>query len=294
MSSSALRYIAAVIVLFIAAGYAVTRLDRAAPRPSGPPPVPSISEVVSATKDAPIARVRLRVNAHMPPQLDDGVPDREFTGRGVVHQGREIAGVYFDVADVPNTAGYFGHVDERDLTAIYVGSRFIISFPVLADVLPGRVDWMSYELASFSHPKMLRLGIGQLREIALSDPRFAVALLGGATGGLRSVQPTPGTESVGRPFSTVADIAAAASATPEMGPVFEEMLALGVSKVDIAVDVDGEDRVGRVTYSLRYPPGRGSRPVRLSVEMTFVYGVRPGLGAPPPRSVVEIEDHLSL
>ena len=231
----------------------------------------------------------------MPSDFDDGLPDRSFLGRGIVDQGEALANVNFEVGHVPNTAGYFGHVDP-ELAVVYEGPRFMVSFPILAELLAGPTDWMSYDLAALAERKMLRLGIGQLREVGLSDPRFAVGLLAGATGDLLPLVPSPGSNPSLHAHSTTVSVAmAAAEAGEDLGPVLDQLIALGVSSLDVDLDIDSANRIGRFAYSLSYPPRVGSRAVRLRVMMEFPkYGVDEDLQAPEPPSVVMIEDYLSL
>ena len=238
--------------------------------------------------------MQVQVTANMPSDFDDGHPTRTFRGRGVVHQGRGIAGVYFAVAKVPNSAGYFGHVDPT-LSVIYEGPRFMISFPTLAEILGGQVDWMSYELDDLSKRKMLRLGIGQLREIGLSDPRFASQLLAGVSGELQRRPGTPAASTL-VPYSALVNITSAAEASgDEMGPVLEELIELGVTSMDVELDLDTQGRLGRFAYSLSYPPKEGSDPVAIGIEMLFPeYGVDRGLRAPPANAVVNVDEYLAL
>lgn len=279
------------ILLASAACSAGDGVRSSATPPSGPVAIPG-EDAVESTERAGLARVQVRVTAHMPSDFDDAQPERVFKGRGVVDHERDIAGVYFDVAKVPNSAGYFGHVDPT-MSVVYEGSRFIVSFPELAHLLEDPTDWMSYELSDLSDPGLLDLGIGQLREIGLSDPRLATELLSQV--GELQVRPARSEDLPSlSPFRATVDIASLAGSGSEMQPLFEELLALGVTSIDVDVDLDPEGRVGRVAYSLSYPPKAGSDPVKLSVDMQFPrYGVERGLHAPRGEAVVTADDFFA-
>ena len=259
--------------------------------PQAPPPLPSASEVASKTAAGGLARVRVQVNAHMPSDFDDGQPERSFKGRGVVDQGRSIAGVYFSTRKVPNAAGYLGHVDPT-MSVVYEGSRFIVSFPQLAELLADPVDWVSYDLDVLSDPVALRLGIGQLREIGLSDPRLANGFLAGTSDELQAA--SPGTDPYGDTYIASVDVASAAEASgDDLRPIFEGLIRLGVTSVDVEVGLDTEGRLGSFAYSLSYPPKEGSEPVQLDVTMQFpAYGVQRGLRAPRDAAVVSYDEYF--
>jgi hypothetical protein len=105
--------------------------------------------------------------------------------------------------------------------------------------------------------------VGQLREIAISDPRLAIAFLNGAEdlgeGG------SSGAESV----TTEIDIDAAIESVDDEGLVevmelLRDRFQVSTFDADVAFDDDG--RVDSVAYSLAYPSG-GKDDVELQVEL---------------------------
>ena len=294
MSKGLVYAVFALLVVGGAATYVVATRDEGVSggtTPSSPVVAGGLaaSDVTASTSGGGLARVKLEIQVHMPEGFDELQPERAFRGRGVVDQGRGIAGVYYEVAGVPNSAGYFGHVDPT-MSVVYEGARFIVSFPELAELLEGPTDWMSYEISDLSDPKMLELGIGQLREIGLSDPRLATELLA-AVGNLETRMLSPGEPRLGRAFQATVVVASLADTGSEMQPVFEELLALGVSSIDVEVVVDPDNRISRFAYSLSYPPKEGSDPVDLNVDMQFLqYGVQRGLRAPSDGAVVTVDE----
>ena len=278
--------------------------DTALPDPGVPPPEPpDIREVLAATTGAGDIKLQVQVVTHMPPDFDDGVPDRTFGGTGFLDRDKDLAGINYEMSTVPNSAGYFGQVD-REMNVFYLGSEWIVSFPLMAQSLPGRLDWLSYDLETVAKPKAQKLGIGQLREIGLSDPRLAIALLGGADaleqGTLTpppapEVAPTP--PAPGSPtFLAVADVArAAAAADPGLRRRVRGLQDLGVDSIDLLLYLDEEGRLATVTYSMSYPPKEGSEPVEMTVTHTFQkYGLEGGLNAPTGRSVSSFEEYLGI
>ena len=273
------------------------------PAGSTPSPGADLETVQEATRGAGDAKVRVDVQAHMPEDFDDGVPDRAFSGTGFLDQDRTLAGVEFEMSKIPNSAGYFGHVDGR-LSVFYSESEFVLSFPQMAETLPGPLDWLSYDLELMADPEAQKLGIGQLREIGLSDPRLGLALLRGADAlqegpppstpmaATPTSMPTP----TGRVYKAVADVAAAMQASgPELEPVLAGLQALGVTSVDVGVTVDDEDRLETIGYTLSYAPKPGSEPVEVRITHSFLrYGLEGGLNAPTGRSVSSFREYTGI
>lgn len=232
-----------------------------------------------------VAELDLTVTAKMPPDFDDGVPSREFVGDGVADFSDNLASVDFALGEVPNSAGYFGHV-EGDLSVVYQDERFIITFPLMADVLDGELDWMSYELSDFLAPDVLDRGIGQLREVGLADPRLGFALV---SAGLRDDPEAEG--------EVLVDITQPSDVVgPELQPVIQELRNLGVTQVDLAMEVDEDGLLESYSYDLAYPPnGVGGPKARLSVtvEISGVgAGVAESVEVPPESTVKRYLDYL--
>ncbi len=233
-----------------------------------------------------VAQVRVTLKAEMPPDFDDGIPEREIAGEGLADFERNLASVEYAVDDVPNSAGFFGHVD-GDLSVVYEGSRFLATFPLMADVLEGELDWMSYQLSDFSHPTVLDKGIGQLREIGLSDPRLGFAL----------ISSTPEATTDPAPQVSV-DLAQAAGAVdPDLRPTLEELQDLGVQRLIFATTEDTEGVLTSYSYELTYPPdgtgGGAEAEVSVTVEITDT-GVQEAIEVPPETSIQSYREYLGI
>ena len=249
------------------------------------------SDVVASTVGGGDVRIRMSVKARMPQEFDDGVPSRRFVGEGILDQSLDVAGITYRLDSVPNAAGYFGHAPGKT-SVFYARDSFILSFPVLAKALGGSVDWLSYEVDDFFDREVLRLGIGQLREIGLADPRLGLALLQGATGELA---PGPVVTADTPPvYDFSADVGKAARAMGDVLTVpFQTLADLGVRTTDMSLTVDDEQRVVSLQYSLAYPPASKAKDVRMHVQMEFSeYGLDGDLSLPPPDTVVEYEEYL--
>ena len=269
-----------------------------------PPEGPVVADVIEATEAGGDAKLRVAVDAHMPPDFDDGIPDRGFTGEGFFDRDRNLAGINYEMSGVPNSAGYFGQVD-GEMNVFYTDSEWIVSFSLMASALPGRLDWLSYDLETVADPRAQELGIGQLREVGLADPRLGLALLAAAesldeggyvptpVGTASSASPPPATGPV---YRAVADVAAATGAAqPGLQPLLEGLSDLGVTEVELGVTLDAEGRVATLTYGLSYPPKRGSEPVDMRVTHEFLkYGLEGGLNAPAGRSVSSFREYARL
>lgn len=260
------------------------------PAPTTDPGVATIQEVVSSTAQGGDARIEVVVRARMPEDFDDGLPRRRFFGRGILDQSIDVAGVTYRLGPVPNAGGYFGQADGKT-SVFYAQDGFTLSFPVLADALADPIDWLKYEPDDFSDPEIQRLGIGQLREIGLADPRFALALLGGGVSQL----PAAATSPEGEIYTFQADVPRAAmGAAPALQPTFLALRDLGLTFAQLELLLDDDGRVRRLGYSMAYPPASGSRDVRLQVEIEFLeYGLEGDLSLPPRRAIADYEEFLA-
>jgi hypothetical protein len=295
MSSRFLRLIAvlgAILVLFACSD---SGDPGGAPSPdASAAAIPNPQALLQATAEAGDVSVKVTVSAKMPPAFDDGVPKRRFIGRGVFDRTRDIVGMTYDVSKVPNAAGYLGHI-EGGLSVFHGDSRFLVSSPVIARVLPGGVDWLMYDLEDFSRPKALELGIGQLREIGLSDPRLVLSLLAApqdlvpiGTGTEQGVAVTT--------YRSEVDLVDAAQSAPRNAATRFSLLReeLGVETADVRVSADAEGVVHSIRYSIGYPPSPGSRPVRLRVTVDLVeFGLDARFRVPPERWVTQYDDYIA-
>lgn len=243
------------------------------------------AEAADATAEQGAAELSLSLSVRMPPDFDDGVPMREIEGEGAADFERNLASVDYAMGDVPNSAGFFGHV-EGDLSVVYQGPRFILTFPLMADVLEGDLDWMSYNLSDFADPVAQGAGIGQLREIGLADPRLGFALASSGVGG------EPDADG-GIPI----DLGQASGAVePEAQPAIQALQELGLQEIVLVAEVDSEGLLRSYSYELAYSPRgpeTGGRKVRLSVtvELTEV-GVEETIEVPPEPAVQSYLEYL--
>ena len=259
---------------------------------SSPPPGVRLDDVISATAAGGDARVELSVRTKMPQDFDDGVPRRRFAGEGFLDRNQDVAGITYRLSSVPNAAGYFGQADGKT-SVFYTEDAFLLSFPVLAEALAGPADWFRYELDDFSVPSIRKLGIGQLREIGLADPRLALALLEGGPEELPAA--AAATEGDSPQYRFTSDVAAAAGETGNGSDIpFAALAELGVGSVEMTLSLDDERRVQSVGYTMSYPPAPGSGMVTLDVRIGFVkYGLKGRLDLPPVPTIAHYEEYLS-
>ena len=255
---------------------------------SSPAPGLRLDDVISSTAAGGDARVEVTVRTKMPEDFDDGVPRRRFAGEGFLDRTQDVAGITYRLGPVPNAAGYFGQADGK--TAVYyTEDAFLLSFPVLAEALAGPADWFRYELDDFSIPRIRKLGIGQLREIGLADPRLALALLQGGP------EELPGAAGTSGPYSFSTDVALAAGASGHgLDIPFAALADLGVSSVEMTLSLDEEQRVKQLDYTMSYPPAPGSGRVDLRVQIGFArYGLKGQLDLPAVPTIAHYEEYLS-
>ena len=260
--------------------------------PSSSPTVAAVQleDVISSTVAGGDARVELTVRTRMPEDFDDGVPRRRFTGDGFLDQSQDVVGITYRLSSVPNAAGYFGQADGKT-SVFYTEDAFLLSFPVMAEALRGPADWFRYEVDDFSVPSIRKLGIGQLREIGLADPRLALALLAGGPEELPPPSAAPGSGSPQHGFSS--DVAGAAEGGGDIR--FAALADLGVGAVEMTLSLDDEQRVESLGYRMSYPPAPGSKPVDLQVQIEFVeYGLQGELELPPTGTIAHYEEYLAL
>ena len=254
----------------------------------GPPPTElDPDEALAATADAGIAEVEIAVTAKMPKEINDGFPRRSFSGEGGLDLGSSLASASYSMEDVPNSAGYMGHVS-GDLEVVYSGSGFTATFPEMAEVLGDDADWMSYDFDALTNPRAVQLGIGQLREVGLSDPRLAMALLNGAE------EATEGASGSGV-FTTEIDLDAAVDATAdtELGETLTLLRdRLRVSIAEAEVELDGEGRITGVDYSLAYPAAGDEVSVELQLDVTGFEGAP--IEEPAEDVVLSYAEYLEL
>lgn len=234
----------------------------------------------------------------MPDEVAETRPLRRFRGEGVVDSRSRRAGVTYDLSEIPNSAGFYGHV-EREMTVVYAGDRFTLTFPQLQTALEGPLDWVAYELDDLSIEQSYELGIGQLREIGLGDPQVAVALLLGGPAanltprGLGSIEGTTVSE-----YAFESDIGRAVRVLGGEGPdvVLDTLLRqLDVGTVLVRVAVDGDGLARRITWSASYTHGPGVRGrVGLRVAVSLAPKTdRSTVARPQPNQVVVWEKQLS-
>lgn len=292
MSRSRTLLFVAVVVALALGGAAWWLTSRPADEVADAPTAAASSEAARATAAAArataeegVADVTVSVRAKMPPDFDDGLPRREIEGDGQADFAGNVASVEYAMGEVPNSAGFFGHV-AGDLSVVYEGPRFIVTFPLMADVLQGDLDWMSYQVSDFSHPKILAAGIGQLREIGLADPRLGFALASSGVGG----EPDP---EGGLPI----DLAQAQSEiVPEVQPVLQELQALGVEQVVLLTEVDEEGFLRSYSYDLSYPPGgSGGRQARVTVNVEIgETGLQDDIDVPPDAAIQSYREYSKV
>ena len=97
------------------------------PQPSATPDaVPDLSSLVG---EARAVEILVEVEG-----LLEGTPQVSFPGIGTIDLLSATAAVAFDVRDVPNAAGFYGHYDEIDV--VYE------DLTAYADVVPGEAPWL--------------------------------------------------------------------------------------------------------------------------------------------------------
>ena len=251
------------------------------------------ADALAATEEAGEGEVETLLKIRMPKTLDDGVPRRQISGEGVVATDLSEAQVDYEMSEVPNSAGFFGHVD-GDLAVGYAEEDMLITFDLLDEnVLKNDGSWISYELPFLSTEYMFKLGIGQLRELFLSDPRVGLALLEGVEdrgepSGEGDVDGAAVTE-----YEVEADTKAAAEAVPALAPILKEMRRnLELSSIPMVVSVDENDQIRRLDYQMVFPAKKGSGKVRLNVRHDLTeFGVEQGPELPPADEVVTYQDY---
>ena len=259
---------------------------------SSSPAVVRLDDVISATDAGGDAKVALSVEARMPEAFDDGVPRRRFAGEGFLDRSQNLAGITYRLSGVPNAAGYFGQADGKT-SVYYTEDAFVLSFAVMAKALDGPADWFRYELDDFSVPSIRKLGIGQLREIGLADPRLALALLEGGPDELPVA--SAATEDGSAEYRFSSDTVSAAGAPGHgLDILFAALAELGVTSVDLTLSLDEEQRVHRLGYAMSYRPEPGAGMVDLHVQIEFLkYGLEGQLGLPPTRAIAHYEEYLT-
>jgi hypothetical protein len=103
----------------------------------------------------------------------DGTGPVSFTGEGSVAPEEGLAEITFDLDEVPNAAGFYGHYDSIDV--VY---QDLIAF---ADVVPGDAPWLGIPLAEAGPVK--GIDIARLREIVISNPLLLLELADSAGDG---------------------------------------------------------------------------------------------------------------
>lgn len=250
-------------------------------------------DALAATEEAGDGEVETLLKIRMPKTLDDGVPRRQISGEGVLATDLSEARIDYEMSKVPNSAGFFGHVD-GDLATGYAEDDMLITFDLLdKNVLKDDGSWISYELPFLSTEYMFSIGIGQLRELFLSDPRVGLALLEGVeergdVSGEAQINGVAVTE-----YEVEADAKAAAETVPELSPIFKEMHRnLELSSIPMVVSVDENDRIRRLDYEMVFPAKKGSGKVRLNIRHDLTeFGVEAGPELPPADEVVTYEDY---
>lgn len=271
-------------------------------------PQQGYASAAAALSQQGASEIEFALVARMPEGLDDGVPRRRITGTGILGEGGDLASAEFEMSEVPNSAGYFGHVP-GPMSVVYEGSNFLVTFPIMADALAEPFDWVRYDLEHLSQPSVIELGIGQLREIGLADPRLALALLRSPTAALSAETPAaaPATTGIATAIDTptedlgaggsgdvvVVDPAQAATTAPVHLELLEEVAGMGVQPVEITPELDSEGGLQSLSYELAYPAEPNSTElVTLQVTIDFV---ETGAGDPveaPPADVVQPYDDL--
>lgn len=250
-------------------------------------------EHLAATADAGMAQVKIRLDAVMPPSLDHGVPERRLKGSGVAAGDLSAATLTYKLADAPNGAGVFGHV-EGDIDVVHTQDRMLFTFKILRKVLADEGEWMSYDLPFLSSEFLFDVGVGQLRELALADPRIGLGLLRGVA------EPAAETteDDIGGTPVTVHEVKAgtleAGEALPELGPLFTAMWeSVHLRYIPMTVHVDDQDRIRRLDYEMVFPAKYGKGKVRLDLRLDLVeLGVAEEPELPPEEDVVTYEEHF--
>lgn len=264
--------------------------------PSGGAPV-ALGEVLEATDRSAPFGVTLDVRASMPEALAEARPQRRFSGEGLLEATSGRAGVTFDMSEIPNSAGFYGHV-EGEMSVLYQDDRFTLTFPLLQTALPDEEAWVAFEVDDLSLEHSLELGIGQLREVGLAAPQLAISLLGGGPsgllppGGYGKVDGTRVSE-----YSFDSDLAQAFDAAgPAVKPVLKTLLAkLKVERVPVLIWVDGDSVARKISWETSYLPAPGiGKELKLGVTVTLSRSAEAAhVEVPAPETVVVFEDELS-
>lgn len=108
--------------------------------------------------------------------LLEGTPQVSFPGIGTIDLLSETAAVAFDVRDVPNAAGFYGHYEEIDV--VY---EDLVAY---ADVVPGSAPWLV--LPPQDVGPVRGIDVARLREMVVANPLLLADLAASvdpATGG---------------------------------------------------------------------------------------------------------------
>ena len=206
------------------------------PSPGGDPteltaPEEDLQPALDDTVAAGPFDVTMTATVKLPDQVSEGVTDREFTGEGVFDPGSGISEITYDFSKVPNGFGVLGQVDEVDV--VYEEGTYSATFDRLDRFIDGR-EWMGFEFPVFYSLEVVGGDNGQLRELSLTDPSVALALVEGASG-------------------LTVDVAAAADASGS--PVLDYLAAkLGVEEGQLTGVLGDDGLIERLDYQLRYPP----------------------------------------
>ena len=255
-----------------------------------------LQDAIARTADAGIVDAESSVRLNAPSELNSGSMRRRFSGEGVLDMQGSLAAVDYDMGNVANAAGFFGHTEE--MSVVYTDSSFAVTFAEMATVLPDEFEWMSYDLEMLSDPRAEAAGIGQLREIGLSDPRLGFALLHGAVDEGQPIEAEDaGAEPTDEHFSTEADVERALHIEPssDIRAILRTLLeVLGVSTVEIEYSLDDEERFNHIAYSLSYPVAGASKELKLDVSVEFTGFDAGPIEEPEEDTVMGYEGYLNL
>ena len=92
--------------------------------------------------------------------LLEGTPSVSFPGSGTIDVLSDTAAVEFNVSEVPNAAGFYGHYDEIDV--VYE------ELTAYADVVPGEAPWLVLPLQDVGPVR--GFDVARLREMVIANP----------------------------------------------------------------------------------------------------------------------------
>ena len=256
-------------------------------------PDAAVADAATKTTDAGSSRVAFTASMDLPAAVSQET--LEFSGEGVMNYKARQGRLTYDLSGLLEAAGQETANAEAEI--IFDDLVVYMKFDLLTQSLPGGKPWVKIDLNEVA--KQQGVNLGQLSQIAQSDPSQALSWLKAVSGNVRDVgeEEVRGVETTHYrlrvDLEKVADRAPAATRADVRASIENLIEQTGRSTIPMDVWVDQDGLLRRQRFELAFKVPGGASGERQEAKMTtridlFDFGVDAEVELPQPDQVNDL------